>query len=83
MGKAIGVRLTRTSPVTGKSNTMFLPTTSVKVQAFLRDRSACDLVQDMFPELNRDQREFLLTGMTPGCFETLEDSIDFSRMERH
>lgn len=60
-----GVRVTLTSMLTGKTNAMNLPTSVGKVKQFLSHRQDCDLVQDMFPELSEDQREFLMTGITP------------------
>ena len=60
-----GVRVTLTSMLTGKANAMHLPTSVGKIKQFLTHRKDCDLVQDMFPELSVDQREFLMTGITP------------------
>ena len=62
-----GVRCCRISMLTGDVNTMDLPTTIGKLTKWreaLRVGSA-PLIQDEFPELNADQREFLLTGITP------------------
>lgn len=63
--KPIGVNLTQKSPLTGRSHTMFLPTTAAKVREFLEHRNEVPLVQEMFPELNEEQREFLLSGCSP------------------
>ena len=50
------------SMLSGKVNSMVLPTTQGKIEHWI---STCMLVQDAFPELNDDQREFLVSGITP------------------
>ena len=60
-----GVRVTLKSMLTGKENAMNLPTSIGKIKQFLSHREDCELIQEMFPELSEDQREFLLTGITP------------------
>lgn len=54
--------ITRTSPVSGKDNTMHLPITEQQMAAWLTGMSD---IQTAFPHLDADQREFLKTGMTP------------------
>jgi hypothetical protein len=52
------------SGLTGKYNKMELPVTVAEVlewQISLKPK----LIQDQFPQLSADQREFLLTGSTP------------------
>ena len=76
---AIGVNLTRTSPVTNDRNTMFLPgVTKEEVTSFLQDRDSQPLIQDAFPHLDEDQREFILTGMTPKDFKRVVSTLDLS-----
>lgn len=53
--------ITKKSPVTKRDNTMDLPIT----QEQLRRWDSGELVQKVFPHLTADQREFLMTGMTP------------------
>lgn len=48
--------------VTGADNVMDLPVTAERIDAWLRSG---ELVQRAFPDLTADQREFLLTGITP------------------
>lgn len=55
------LRVTRTSLFTRKRNQMLIPTT---LEAFGRWQSGA-LVQDAFPELTPDQREFIMSGATP------------------
>lgn len=58
------MKVTAKSILTGKTNTMELPN-SVTVERIHTWRDSRQLVQNAFPELTADQREFLLTGATP------------------
>jgi hypothetical protein len=52
----------RVSPLTGKKNTMRIPVTQEEIDYWhVSGRS----VQSVFPDLTADQREFLMTGLTP------------------
>ena len=55
------VPVTRTSPLTGKRNTMALDVTVSDYEAWIGGK----LAQDAFPHLNAEEREFLKTGYTP------------------
>ena len=57
-----GTLVTRTSIFTQKRNTMDLP---IPASAIERYRNEGGLVQDHFPQLDADQREFILSGATP------------------
>ena len=69
--------VTRSSIFTGKVTTLDLPVTSAQIIAY--DRGA--LVQDAFPGLDADQREFMISGATPDEWaalfppETTEEEI--------
>jgi len=52
----------RRSPLTGEMNDLDLPIT---LEQYHRWRSG-DLIQNAFPNLTADQREFLKTGTYPG-----------------
>jgi len=54
------MKVTKTSGFTGKEHTMDLPITPEELE---RWRSGA-LIQDVFPQLSADQREFLMTGVT-------------------
>ena len=57
--------ISRTSLLTGCVNTMDLPIT----EAMIAEWVASDLkIQDAFPHLSSDHREFLLSGATPEEF---------------
>jgi hypothetical protein len=56
------VKVTRTSLLTGVTRTIDLPATEAQYAAWL---SGGQLIQDAFPGLSADEREFIKTGMTP------------------
>jgi hypothetical protein len=57
-------QVTRKSPYTGNLNTIELPLTAEQFEAaFVRWKKG-ELVQNAFPTLTPDQREFLMTGYT-------------------
>lgn len=55
------MKITRTSMFSGKANTFDLPVTKAQLQAW----QAGGMVQDVFPNLSPEQREFLISGATP------------------
>lgn len=56
------MRVTRQSRFTGNLNTMDLPVTPQQLDRWYAKQG---LIQDIFPDLNSEQREFLMTGCTP------------------
>jgi len=58
----------RTNIVSGKVNVMSLPVTQKQLDIYENTNT---LVQDVFPDLSVDEREFLISGFMPGEFETL------------
>jgi hypothetical protein len=57
----------RTCPLSGKPKTMTVPVT----QAQLDDWDSGTLIQDAMPNLSADEREFIMTGMTPDVWDKL------------
>ena len=55
------MRITKTSPFSGKVNTLELPVTNDQMRRFYRGDG---YIQDIFPDLTAGQREFILTGIT-------------------
>ena len=53
------------SYLTGKQNQMVLPVTQEQISRW----AGGELVQDVFPDLDENQREFLITGITPDEWE--------------
>lgn len=56
--------LTRPSDLTGREHSMVLNTTADKVQKWYGAHDELPYIQDFFPELNQDEREFIMTGST-------------------
>lgn len=60
-----GLQITRTSAFTRRRNTMTLPISEEKYRRFQHPGpQGLVLIQDFFPTLTPDEREFLLTGAT-------------------
>ena len=55
--------ITRTSPFTGTVNTMDLNVTAAQIAEF--ESPGRRMIQDIFPNLTADEREFIMTGITP------------------
>lgn len=66
--KRNSMEVTRTSIITGKTKTVELPITEEQVKKWLGGA----LIQDAFPNLTPDEREFIKTGMTKKEWETLK-----------
>jgi hypothetical protein len=56
------VLVTKTSLLSGKTNSMALPIRQGQVEYW---QQSGELIQNVFPHLDADQREFLMTGITP------------------
>ena len=57
------IQVTRQSVITKKINTMELPITQEHLDLY--ETVGDILIQDAFPNLDAEQREFILTGITP------------------
>lgn len=64
--------VTRKSLFSGQTNTLDLPVTEEQFSAYQGGM----LVQNAFPNLNEDQREFIMTGMMPGEWDELFEDND-------
>lgn len=62
----------RTSPVTGKDNHMVVFATHEQLIAWHEGT----LIQDALPDATVDQREFLISGCTPACWESMFGAED-------
>lgn len=61
------MKITRTSRLTGNTTVMDLPIT----KAQLSDWVDGSLIQDVMPQLSAEEREFIMTGITPEEWATL------------
>jgi hypothetical protein len=52
--------ISRKSPFSGKVNSMDLPITESQLERW----QAGEMIQNVFPRLTADEREFLMTGIT-------------------
>jgi hypothetical protein len=53
--------VTKQSPISGKMNSMELPITEAQLMAHRNG----ELVQNVFPTLSVEEREFLVSGISP------------------
>ena len=58
--------ISKQSRLTGKFNQMNLPITPIQYAMFLEDKQANLNIH--FPKLSHEQRNFLMSGMTPNEF---------------
>tara|TARA_B100001939_G_scaffold330373_1_gene327484 strand:- start:250 stop:450 length:201 start_codon:yes stop_codon:yes gene_type:complete len=59
------MEIVRRSPFSGLHHVMDLPVTQEQLDRW----QAGELVQNVFPHLSADEREFLMTGITPQEWE--------------
>ena len=65
------IEVTRISPLTGNVNKMYLDITQEQVAEWNAPAQERRLIQDIFPNLNDDEREFIMTGYTPADWRKL------------
>ena len=61
------MNITRRHPFNGNLNTVTLPITEQQWQSYQNGA----LVQDAFPNLSADEREFIISGILPGEWDSL------------
>jgi len=59
--------INRKSFITGKEHAWDMPVTPEQIKRWVEG----ELVQDVFPELTADEREFILSGVTPEEWESI------------
>ena len=62
------MKITNTSPLTGKLNAMEIDCTLDQIKEYMEGLRS---VQAIFPNLNADEREFIKTGYTPSDWDTM------------
>jgi len=62
------MKITRKSPFSGEMNTMNINVNPNLLNAY-ENGEIPDLIQNIFPELTPDEREFIKTGITPEEWE--------------
>ena len=63
------MKITRVSQMTRVEHTLDLNVTREQMKRFDNRRENGEYVQDIFPDLNRAEREFILTGVSPKEWE--------------
>ena len=66
------MKIARTSPLTGQTNTLDLPIDRRSLRRWLNGEP----VQYCFPDLDADQREFIKSGFMPGEYEIFFEPDD-------
>jgi hypothetical protein len=63
--------ITRTSQLSGKTTTLNLDVTQEQIERFDMRLITGEYVQTIFPELPKEEREFILTGITPQEWDSI------------
>jgi hypothetical protein len=71
--------ITRTSQATGITRTMDLPVTEEQIVMWATTNA---LIQDVFPNLTADQREFIVSGMTEDEWEQIFGEYEQQHYQR-
>jgi len=66
------MRIIRRSLVSGETNVMDLPVTQMQLQEWKNG----GLIQNVFPDLTPDEREFIQTGITPNEWQQVEQDME-------
>jgi hypothetical protein len=61
------MKITRTSRLTGKTSVMYLDITKEQLFSWVDG----ELVQNAMPQLSAEEREFLMTGITPDEWDSV------------
>ena len=61
------MKITRTSRISGNTNVMYLDITQEALNAWVDGA----LIQDVMPHLKPEEREFLMTGITPAEWDAM------------
>ena len=67
------MQVTRRSPRTGENNTREIECTPEQVA---RWNAGGELIQNVFPDLSPEDREFILTGYTPEDWDAIFADVD-------
>ena len=70
------IEIERVSPLTGITNKMYMDISAEQVEEWNRPAGERRLVQDIFPNLSEDEREFIMTGYTPQDWKTMEAAFN-------
>lgn len=63
----MAMKVTKTSPLTGKSNSVIMDVTQEQIDLW----KSGVLIQDAMPQLSLDEREFIISGYLPNEWDQL------------
>ena len=69
------VEIERISPLTGEWNKIQVDITKEQIEEW-NSPTRTRLIQDIFPNLNEDEREFIMTGYTPADWKQMEAGLN-------
>jgi len=58
------VEVKRVSPLSGQTNSMYLDISAEQIEEWNKPPSQRRYIQEIFPNLTQDEREFIMTGYT-------------------
>lgn len=61
------MKISKRDPLTGRTNTMDLPITEEQLQRWKQG----EMAQLVFPNLSKNEREFLISGFTPESWDKM------------
>jgi len=70
------MKIERVSLLSGKTSTREIDASPTKIANYLLKRDT-RFIQDIFPELSKDDREFLMTGITPEEWKEMIDETEY------
>ena len=65
----------RVSPLTGITNTMYMDISDDQIEEW-NDINRTRLIQDIFPNLTEEEREFIMTGYTVADWKEMEKAFN-------
>ena len=69
------VEIERISPLTGNWNKIYVDITQEQIEEW-NSPARVRLIQDIFPNLSEDEREFIMTGYTPADWKEMEKAFE-------
>jgi len=69
------VEIERISPLTGNWNKIYVDITQEQIEEW-NSPTRVRLIQDIFPNLSEEEREFIMTGYTPADWKEMEKAFE-------
>ena len=69
------IEIERISPLTGNWNKMYVDISQEQIKEWNSPRRE-RLIQDIFPNLSEDEREFIMTGYSPADWKDMEKAVE-------